>query len=185
MANPKLGMFAFPGAAKVGKVVVGDIGSPPELADDVKVEVMTDSDAAALLAERPPDANKGTFGKVLIAAGCDQYRGAPVLAAIGAFRAGAGLVALAVPDVVRQSATIMLPEATYESVADDKFLTGKSAQLLLAGIDQRRVEADQFLESFPITFACVTDQGGFLLHGVPAEVDAIGTSPSRKKFEEK
>lgn len=133
-AGPKLGHFKFPGAAACGELVVADIGIAADLAAvaAVDVELMTARQAQALLPDRPADGHKGTFGKVLIAAGCDRYRGAPLLAAKGAFRSGAGLVALAVPDVVRQTAVIALPEATYTPVADEKVLSAKSAEMLLA-----------------------------------------------------
>jgi ADP-dependent NAD(P)H-hydrate dehydratase len=48
--------------------------------------------------ERPESGHKGTFGKCLIVSGCRGMSGAAVLAGLGALRAGAGLVYLAVPD---------------------------------------------------------------------------------------
>ncbi len=133
-AGPKRGHFKFPGAAACGEIVVADIGLTPDLPElkAVAVEVMTATHASKRLPLRPLDGHKGTFGKVLIAAGSDRYRGAPVLAAKGAFRAGAGLVALAVPELVRQTAVVALPEATYPPIADDKILSAHSANLLLA-----------------------------------------------------
>ena len=47
--------------------------------------------------QRPNDANKGTFGKVLVVAGHRGMSGAPCLAGLGALRGGAGLVTVAVP----------------------------------------------------------------------------------------
>lgn len=131
-AGPKWGHFKFPGAAACGEVVVADIGIDPALPEvaAVDVELITAVKAQSLLPKRPRDGHKGTFGKVLIAAGCDQYRGAPVLAAKGAFRSGAGLVALAVPEAVRDTAVITLPEATYPPVAAEKRLSAQSAKLL-------------------------------------------------------
>jgi len=49
------------------------------------------------LAPRDPDANKGDFGRVLLAAGSRGMSGASVLCASAALRGGAGLVSLAVP----------------------------------------------------------------------------------------
>jgi hydroxyethylthiazole kinase-like uncharacterized protein yjeF len=51
-----------------------------------------------LLPERPQSGHKGTFGKCLIIAGSRGMSGAAILAGLGALRAGAGLVYLAVPD---------------------------------------------------------------------------------------
>lgn len=127
-AGPKRGHFSFPGAAAVGELVVADIGITPEMVSDVPVEVATSEMAQSLLPKRPADGHKGTFGKILIAAGCDLYRGAPLLAARGAFRAGAGLVALAVPTALRLATSIALPEATYLDVEDEVGLTAVTAQ---------------------------------------------------------
>lgn len=137
-AGPKRGHFIFPGAAACGELVVADIGISSDLppVEEVKVEVITAVHAQSLLPPRPKDGHKGTFGKVLIAAGCDQYRGAPVLAAKGAFRAGAGLVALATPDVVRQTAVVALPEATYPLLAAERVLSASDAAALSATLSQ-------------------------------------------------
>ncbi|MBE7533716.1 MAG: NAD(P)H-hydrate dehydratase [Chloroflexi bacterium] len=131
-AGPKRGHFIFPGAAACGELVVADIGIPAGLpvVQAVNVEMVTAVHAHSLLPPRPKDGHKGSFGKVLIAAGCDRYRGAPVLAAKGAFRAGAGLVALATPDVVRQTAVVALPEATYPPIAAQKVLPAEAAATL-------------------------------------------------------
>jgi NAD(P)H-hydrate epimerase len=59
------------------------------------VDVVTE---VPLLAPRPADANKGTFGRVLVAAGSRGMSGAAVLCASAALRGGAGLVRLAVPE---------------------------------------------------------------------------------------
>ena len=49
------------------------------------------------LASRPVDANKGTFGRVLIVGGSRGMSGAPILCGTAALRGGAGLVRVAVP----------------------------------------------------------------------------------------
>ncbi len=49
------------------------------------------------LPRRPVDGHKGDFGKLFILAGSEGYTGAPVLAARGALRTGAGLVFVGVP----------------------------------------------------------------------------------------
>jgi NAD(P)H-hydrate epimerase len=49
------------------------------------------------LPARPDDAHKGTFGRVLIAAGSRGMSGAASLAGLGALRGGAGLVYVATP----------------------------------------------------------------------------------------
>lgn len=156
-AGPKRGHFVFPGAEACGELVVADIDIALELPEvqAVQLELATRELARELLPKRPLSGHKGTFGKVMIATGCEQYRGAPVLAAKGAFRAGAGLVGMAVPKVVRETAVLQLPEATYPPTADDEMLTDQSAQLLLETIDQYSAllvgpglgDADSFIDT--------------------------------------
>lgn len=135
-AGPKLGHFKFPGAAACGELVVADIGISPDLPEvrGVAVELMTAVHAHNLLPSRPIDGHKGSFGKLLIAAGSDRYRGAPVLAARAAFRAGAGLVALVVPELVRDTAVVALPEATYLPVPDTAVLSAQAMEALLPAL---------------------------------------------------
>src|SRR5437588_6192154 len=52
------------------------------------------------LPERPDTAHKGAFGRVLVIAGSRGLTGAPVLAAMGAARGGAGLITLCVPEAI-------------------------------------------------------------------------------------
>ena len=97
----KPGLYLGEGADRAGEVWVEDIGIPPELVLQLErgPEAMEALDRAGryLLPRRPAAAHKGDFGKIFILAGSEGYTGAPVLAARGALRAGAGLVLLGVP----------------------------------------------------------------------------------------
>ncbi len=155
-AAPKRGHFAFSGATTCGELIVADIGIDTALAEmaAVQTEVMTAVTAQAWLPKRPPDGHKGSFGWALIAAGSVNYWGAPVLAARGAYRAGAGLVTLAVPERIRPTVAAQLPEATYLAVPEQRRLGLESARLLLKQIDRYRAlligpglgEAGEFME---------------------------------------
>ncbi len=112
-AYPKVGHFRFPGAGALGELVVADIGIDPALAEDVALEVVTPTMVQSWLPARPPDAHKGTFGKVMIVAGSVNYTGAAYLAGASATRAGAGLVTLALPSAIHSSVAARLAEATY------------------------------------------------------------------------
>ncbi len=50
---------------------------------------------------RPADGHKGTFGRVLVVAGCRGMSGAACLAGVSALRGGAGLVYVAVPSEIQ------------------------------------------------------------------------------------
>lgn len=62
---------------------------------------------------RPDAANKYSVGTVAVVGGSGRYLHAPVIAALGARAAGAGLVQLVVPDASRISAGALVPEATF------------------------------------------------------------------------
>ncbi len=154
-AGPKRGHFIFPGAAHCGELVVADIGIDPNLPEvsRVELELVTAETARTLLPARPADGHKGTFGFVLITAGSADYWGAPSLAGKAAYRAGAGLVALAAPGVIKPSLAAQLPEATYPRLAAEEILTAESARTLAADLSSYKAvlvgpglsEADDFL----------------------------------------
>lgn len=135
-AGPKRGHFRFPGAAACGELVVADIAIDPQLAEvsRIPVNLATPDEMRRLLPERPAAGHKGTFGTALIAAGSIRYWGAPALAARGAFRVGAGLVTLAVPQRLRPALAGQFPEATYPPVTDTDQLGVSTANLLLAAL---------------------------------------------------
>lgn len=135
-AGPKRGHFRLPGAKACGELIVADIGIDPQLpaVAAVGLELATADLARDLLPARPADGHKGTFGTVLIAAGCIRYWGAPALAARGAFRSGAGLVTLAVPQRLRPALAGQFPEATYPAITDTDTLGVATANLLLGSL---------------------------------------------------
>ena len=110
---PKPGLFKFPGAERVGKLTIADIGIPSHLAEKVTTELITDGWARSVLPRRPLGANKGTFGRVLVAAGSINYIGAAYLACSGAIRVGAGLVTLATATSLQPILASKLTEVTY------------------------------------------------------------------------
>lgn len=67
--------------------------------------------------KRPVDANKHSVGTVTVVGGSGRYIHAPVIAALGARAAGAGLVQLVVPDASRIAAGALVPEATFTKLA--------------------------------------------------------------------
>ena len=80
-------------------------------------------DILGLLPDRDACAHKGSFGRILLLCGSCGYTGAAALAAIGALRAGAGLVYLGVPKSIYQIEAIKLLEPIVFSLpeTDGKF----------------------------------------------------------------
>jgi NAD(P)H-hydrate epimerase len=70
------------------------------------------------LPPRPRDSHKGDYGTVLVVAGSRRYPGAAILAALGAGRAGAGLVQLAVPTSLVPAVVAAVPFATLLPCAE-------------------------------------------------------------------
>ena len=96
----KPGLVTGAGALCCGKLTVAGIGIPDALVDAIEARTMvtTPELVRAWLPPRPADGHKGTFGKCYLLCGSVGYTGAPVLAAEGAVRSGAGLVFLGVPE---------------------------------------------------------------------------------------
>ncbi len=129
---PKVGMYQAMGSGVVGRVQVVDIGIPAEAMEAASLELITSRWTRESMPARPEDANKGTFGKVLVVGGCSRYRGAPALAATAAYRAGAGLVTIACPEPVIASIAPAAAEATWlpQEAAEDGGLAGEAAVAL-------------------------------------------------------
>ncbi len=102
MGLPKIGLLVYPGAACAGRVYVADIGYPQALVERLRpgTRAVTAEMVREVLPPRPADSHKGTYGRVLILAGSVGFSGAPSLCALGALRAGAGLVTLAVSEAI-------------------------------------------------------------------------------------
>ena len=131
---PKVGHVAMPGAARVGRLEVADIGIPEHLAEAASArEVIAPEWVRGKLPRRSPDAHKGASGRALVVAGSERYGGAAYLACMGAARAGAGLVTLAAPDSVLRSVSPRLIETTYLPLPEeDGALSSDAPETLLA-----------------------------------------------------
>ncbi|GGJ72429.1 NAD(P)H-hydrate dehydratase [Deinococcus aquiradiocola] len=95
LGGPKPALVYGPAAHAAGQVRVAGLGVPHAWVDAHAVARRPHDDTvAALLPQRHADAHKGDAGRVWIVGGHAGTVGAPVLAGLGALRAGAGLVTL-------------------------------------------------------------------------------------------
>ncbi len=117
---PKPGLLLSPNCERAGELHVATIGTPPEMlaADDsLKLHWLEPGEFAALPLSRRPGGHKGDYGHALIIAGSRGKTGAAGLAAMGALRAGAGLVTAATPERVLPIVAAHLPEMMTEPLA--------------------------------------------------------------------
>jgi ADP-dependent NAD(P)H-hydrate dehydratase / NAD(P)H-hydrate epimerase len=114
---PKVGNVLLPGATHAGVLEVADIGFPPDLLRG-EVHLTEPADVAALLVPRPPETHKRATGVVLVVAGSRRMTGAPLLVAEGAYRSGAGLVTMAVPESALPVVQAGMAEATFLPLAE-------------------------------------------------------------------
>lgn len=119
----KTGMTQYPLKRLCGSISVADIGIPGAAVSAIEGERQYHRIDRFEISGYPPkrerDAHKGQFGKVLIIAGSSSMRGAAALAALGALRAGAGLVRLASVEKCIDAAAVLAPEATFIELAED------------------------------------------------------------------
>ncbi len=112
---PKISQAVPPNCDRMGELHVAQIGSPPELMDDISLSLLEGREVAALLAPRARNANKGDFGHVLVIGGAHGKIGAPSMSALSALRAGAGLVTVACSD---QNLTAVSPALMSAQLPD-------------------------------------------------------------------
>jgi NAD(P)H-hydrate epimerase len=131
-ANPKVGHFIPDGPAACGRLEVADIGTDPDLAADIPVQLATPEFVRDLLPARPSDGHKGTFGKALAVAGSINYTGAAHLAGAAAYRVGAGLVTLGVIPSIHPILAAASLETTWLILPEELGVIGPEAVKALA-----------------------------------------------------
>ena len=129
MAAAKTGLLSFPAFPLIGALRVVGIGPLEGIQpwDSVTRFVVDREWIKTVLPERPLDAHKGTFGTALIVAGSTNYTGAVLLAGQAAYRAGAGLVTMAVPAPLHLALAGHFPEATWVLLPNDMGVIARTA----------------------------------------------------------
>ncbi len=130
---------------------------------------------AAHLPSRPERAHKGDFGRVLVVAGSVEYPGAALLTALGAMRAGAGVVRVATSESVAARLAAAVPEITWlglDEEAPGLISPGGWRRLTTAATGYDAVVIGPGLGSQPATQRRARQLIGSL--SVPTVVDADG-----------
>jgi len=147
---PKLGLMVFPGAGLAGRLVRIDIGIPESVSNQLPRHfcLTEPSDFKDSLSVERPEIHKGIRGHLLVLAGSTGKTGAASLAAMGALRAGAGLVTLGIPETlnaileakVTEAMTVPLPETGHGNLSMEAWediralFEGKTAVALGPGL---------------------------------------------------
>jgi len=107
---PKIGM----NKANSGKIVVADIGIPPE------AELYCGPGDFQLLPGRRKDAHKGDAGRILVIGG-GPYTGAPAFTGMAAMRSGVDLAFVATPEPAALPVSIYSPNIIVKALRGDIF----------------------------------------------------------------
>jgi ADP-dependent NAD(P)H-hydrate dehydratase / NAD(P)H-hydrate epimerase len=103
------------GVLTEGPIAVSPIGSPEDaIVSKLRLNLITPQEIAALIGPRPREANKGSFGHVLVIGGSVGKAGAAAMAGISALRTGAGLSTVATPKSVLGTVAGFHPEIMTE-----------------------------------------------------------------------
>lgn len=136
----KLGLLTGAGVAYAGDVYCNDLQLPKELFAIVKAPVEKLSLDVHYLQPRRRDFYKGDAGHVLIVGGDEGYAGAPLMAALGALRVGAGLVSIATHPKHAASLAAFYPEMmcheVYSSLSLKKLLRKITVVVIGPGMGQ-------------------------------------------------
>ncbi len=119
-----------------GPTVIAPIGSPEDaIVSSLRLNVTTARDIAGLVGPRAADANKGSFGHVLVIGGSLGKAGAAAMAGMAALRAGAGLSTVAAPKTVLPTVSGFHPELMTEPLEETESGTISLRALEYARLD--------------------------------------------------
>ncbi len=190
---PKVGHLVTPGCEFVGQLEVVDIGLPRNVTEKAEAPRiwLEPKDLNHLVRPRRIASHKGSFGHVLVVAGSVGKTGAGAMAGLGAARAGAGLVTVAVPSSLHELMEVKLTEVMTEPLPEtaeqtlattslprlETLLEGKQALALGPGLSMQE-EAVQVVLKLVESSICpiVLDADG--VNGLVDNLDVLARARS-------
>lgn len=137
LAAVKRGLLKLPAFEKVGELILIPIGISTDALNEIKVDVADDELVFDLLPKRTLASHKGTFGTAFVIAGSLSYTGATMLAGKSAYRIGAGLVTMAVPEILHSALAGHLPEATWVLLPHENgFISESASNIVLQNLNR-------------------------------------------------
>jgi ADP-dependent NAD(P)H-hydrate dehydratase / NAD(P)H-hydrate epimerase len=181
------------GALTDGPTVIAHIGSPEEaITSPLHLNLITPNEIAPLIGPRPRDANKGSFGHVLVIGGSLGKAGAAAMAGMSALRTGAGLSTVTTPKSVLATVAGFHPEVMTEPCEEtdagtislraleyahmDNLVKGKTVLAVGPGIS-RHAETSEFVRTVVQKYAMpiVLDADGLnAFEGVAVKLNGKG-----------
>jgi len=144
-ARPKLPHILPPAEALCGELRVVDVSIPPEAveAERCSLRLIGESELVPLLPVRRGDSHKGDHGHALVVAGSRGKGGAARMVALGALRAGCGLLTAAIPSGLEPGFVRGAMEAMTEPLPEtpDGTLAAASLRRILSLLPGKRVVA--------------------------------------------
>lgn len=118
---PKTGLILHPGCEYTGKLIVANIGIPPDAVNHTEIltELIDDGKVCYMIPQRTQNSNKGDYGRVLVLTGSSGMTGSGCLASMAALASGAGLVFAGVPKSLANIYAAKLTEPIILPLADD------------------------------------------------------------------
>ncbi len=160
----KRGLLLYPGRTCAGKVILDDVGITEHSLENGGTMLLEKEDIRHLLPVRKSSGHKGTYGKVLVAAGSEAMCGAAYFAAKAAYIAGAGLVKVYTHAANRSVLAGLLPEAliscyeTYEPEQLQKELKWADAVIIGPGLSKCEISVNLVKDTlYHCTKLCIID----------------------------
>lgn len=133
----KLGLAMPQASPYVGELVVREIGIPRVVREQhPPSHGLLTPELALLLPMLDPSMHKGSAGKLLVLGGSPGLTGAPLLAAMGALRAGAGLVTVACPRGLEPTIKAGNPDVMTMPLCEGEAWTAEMAATLRERLPQ-------------------------------------------------
>jgi len=183
------------GLLTAGPTVIAPIGSPDDaITSQLNLNLIVPRDVALMIAPRPPESNKGSFGHVLVIGGAVGKAGAAAMAGMSVLRAGAGLSTVATAESALATVAGFHPEVMTEPLEEtdagtismraleygriETLSQGKTVLAIGPGIS-RHPETSEFVRNIvqKATAAIVLDADGLnAFEGCAEELNGVGRS---------
>ncbi|MGN1132824.1 MAG: NAD(P)H-hydrate dehydratase [Oscillospiraceae bacterium] len=117
----KIGMLLSPAKDFCGKISTCDISIPDGWENDIDISIQQPdlSEIKQLLPERYRNSHKGTYGKLMLVCGCENYMGAPLISVKAALHSGVGITNLCTPKAVASALVAAAPECVFTGLSAD------------------------------------------------------------------